>query len=71
MFGWPGRARTRDIFVNSEALYQLSYWPMEFGAHVQIRTAFYRSTKPDFTVKVSWAWLNLVGHQGNDPCSTG
>ena len=29
LFGWPGRDRTRDMLVNSEPLYQLSYWPME------------------------------------------
>ncbi len=32
MIGWLGRARTCDILVNSEALYRLSYKPVEASA---------------------------------------
>lgn len=34
--GWISRARTYDILVNSEALYQLSYYPINLCSYLGI-----------------------------------
>ena len=52
-FGWQTWARTRDILINSQALYQLSYMPMYLAleVHADVHIANYQPSvrKPGLT----------------------
>ena len=51
-FGWPTWARTRDILINSQTLYQLSYRPKNYGLGRKNRTSVSWSQTTNSTIKL-------------------
>ena len=52
-FGWPTWARTRDILINSQTLYQLSYRPKNYGLGRKNRTSVSWSQTTNSTIKLT------------------